>query len=293
MKLLHQKDHLETPFPFRLWIYSTLIFPSHWHEIVEIVYILDGKTTVSVENQIFKCRQDDIIIINSNMVHEFFDSEPGTILTIFQFGLELFDQFLLDLCDDRVDLKRIFTRKIFISRKEDRELQQKLESLLLSIQREYFLKEAGYHLAIKARLYELALIFLRELPVKEPVSKGKVRHNFNNQILERVLSFIYRNFGNPEINLEQVACEASLSKFYFTRFFKEQTGMTFYYYLSKIRINQAKAYLVETDHQITEIACLCGFSTTKTFNKLFKTFTGVAPSTYRLSNKETVRPSAI
>jgi len=283
----HQKEHLDPAFPFRLWDSSLRGFSFHWHELLEINYVLEGKISASVEGKIFEARQGDIIIINSGMVHGFFNTEPGTRMTIFQFGLGLFDQSLVDL-RDRAFQKLVFDRQTFIAAASDRELHQKLEPLLLSIRREYYEKEDGFQLAIKSRLYELALIFLRVLPARTPVSKETVKHNYNNQILERVFSFIHGNSGNSGISLEQAAAVAALSKFYFVRFFKEQTGQTFHSYLSQVRINRAKEYLAESDLPITEIAYLCGFSSIKTFNRIFKTFTGVAPSTYRSGNSDTV-----
>jgi len=279
----HQKEHLDSAFPFRLWDSSLRSFSYHWHELLEINYVLEGKITISVEGKIHEARQGDIVIINSGMVHGFLGTEPGTRITIFQFGLGLFDQSLVDL-RDRAIQKLVFDRKTFISAASERELHQKLEPLLLSIRREYYEKEDGFHLAIKSRLYEMALVFLREMPARTPVSREAVKHNYNNQILERVFSFIHGNSGNSGIGLEQAAAVAALSKFYFVRFFKEQTGQTFHTYLSQVRINRAKEYLAESDLPITEIAYLCGFSSIKTFNRLFKTFTGVAPSTYRSGN---------
>ena len=276
----YEKEILDPSFPTHIRDYPLRSFPPHWHERLEITYILEGQISVSVEGKTFVTRQGDITVINSNTVHCFLNPLPGTLLSIFQFGLELFDQALVDLRDRAVQ-KLVFDRKTFISREKDRELHQKLEPLLLSIRRENHEKKDGFRLAIKSRLFDLALIYLRELPARTPNPKEAVRHNYNRQILERVFSYIHGNFGNPEITLEDAAGAAALSKFYFTRFFKEQTGQTFHTYLSQVRINQAKEYLTESDLPITEIAYVSGFSSLKTFNRLFKTFTGVAPSTYR------------
>lgn len=285
----HQKEHLDPAFPFRLWDSTLRSFSFHWHELLEIILVLKGKISVSVDGKIFQACEGDIIVVNSGIVHGFFGPEPGTMITIFQFGLELFDQSLVDL-RDRAAQKLVFDRRAFIPRDEEGPLHDRLERLLLAIRDEFYGKEDGFHLAIKSRLYELALIFLRELPARTPVSKEAVRHNYNNQILERVFSFIHGNSGNPEISLEQAAEAAALSKFYFTRFFREQTGQTFHTYLSQVRINRAKEYLTESDLPVTEIAYLCGFSSIKTFNRLFKSFTGVCPSTFRSGNSQSLPP---
>ena len=285
----HQKEHLDPAFPFRIWDSSLRSFSFHWHELLEIVYILEGEISVSLDGRIFYARQGDIAIINSGMVHSFLNPLPGTMITIFQFGLELFDHSLIDLRDRAVQ-KLVFDRKLFVSCDENRELHSKLEQLLLSIRREFNEKEDGFHLAIKSKIYELALVFLREIPAGTPASKEVVKHNYNHQILERVFSFIHGNSGNPGIDLGNAAEAAALSKFYFARFFKEQTGQTFHTYLSQVRISRVKEYLSESDLPVTEIAYLCGFSSLKTFNRLFKTYTGVSPSTYRSGYRDDILP---
>jgi len=276
----HEKIQLDPSFPFRLWDGSSRSFPLHWHDFLEVIHLLEGKMQIYIDGTVFEGRKGDIVIVNSGMVHGYSSNEPEYRKSIFQFGLDFFDRYLVEPGDVAVQ-KLIFDRKTFISQEADHELHQKLENLLLSIRREYFQKEDGFHMAIKSRLYELALLFIRDLPAKMPLPREVVKHNYNRQILGRVMSFIYSNSGNPGISLEHAADAAALSKFYFTRFFKEQTGQTFHTYLSQVRINRAKEYLADSDLPVTEIAYLCGFSSIKTFNRLFKAFTGSAPSSYR------------
>jgi AraC-like DNA-binding protein len=283
----HQKEKLDPAFPFRLWDSSMRVFSPHWHEPLEIIYVLRGNISLSVDGQFIKTGKGDIVVINSGMVHSFFDAGPETLINIFQFGLELFDQALVDL-RDRAAQKLVFDRKFFFSSGDNGDLYQKIEPLLLSIKREYFNKEEGFRLEIKSKLYELALAFLRELPARNPVPREIVKHNYNRQILERVFSFVYSNYGNPGLSLEQAARAAALSKYYFTRFFREQTGQTFHSYLSQVRINRAEEYLTGSDLPVAEIAYLCGFASLKTFYRLFKVLTGVSPSAYRSGEKDSV-----
>ena len=289
-KAWHEKIQLDHLFPFRLWDSTMRDFSLHWHDFLEVVYIHEGRMSVYVDGTVFEGRQGDIVVINSGLVHGFFGVEAEyRRMSIFQFGLELFDRFLPDLRDRGVQ-KLVFDRKTFISLepdndKPDHDLCKKLESLLLAIRNEYYQKEEGYHLAIKSSLYEIALVYLRKFPAKTPIPKEVVKHNYNQQILERVFAFIHSNFGNSNITLEHAADAAALSKYYFTRFFKAQTGQTFHTYLSQVRINHAKEFLAEYDLPITEISYYCDFSSIKTFNRIFRTFTGVAPSTYRSHKK--------
>jgi AraC-like DNA-binding protein len=196
----------------------------------------------------------------------------------------LFEQNLVDIKDE-VTRKVIFGRKAYFNHREDGILCRKLESLLLSIRDEYHSRRKGYRLFIRTKIYEIALIFLREIPEQKINPNELAGHKYNHQILERVFSFIHSNFSNPGITLEQVADVAALSKFYFTRFFRRQIGQTFHSYLSQVRINRAEEYLVNSELSIVDIAFLCGFSSLKTFNRVFKDFTGNTPSNYRSGRK--------
>jgi AraC-like DNA-binding protein len=276
----YQIRKADPAFPFLFQDNTFYNYNFHWHELLEFVYILQGSINVVVDGNTYHAVQGDIVIINSGAIHGFLDAASGTVISTYQTGLEFFEQNPVDLRDD-VSLKLVFSRRTFINHRDDKELHKRLEGLLLSVREEYYAKKKGFHLAIRAKLYDLALIFLREIPEPESRPGELAGRKYNHQILERVFSFIHGSFSNPGITLEQAADVAALSKFYFTRYFKQQTGQTFHSYLSRVRINKAEEYLAESDLSIIDIAYLCGFSSLKTFNRLFKTYTGTSPSSYR------------
>jgi raffinose/stachyose/melibiose transport system permease protein len=54
----HQKENLDPSFPFRLWDSALLYgFSSHWHELLEVNYILKGKIPVMVDGRSYQARQ--------------------------------------------------------------------------------------------------------------------------------------------------------------------------------------------------------------------------------------------
>jgi transcriptional regulator GlxA family with amidase domain len=135
-------------------------------------------------------------------------------------------------------------------------------------------------LAVKARLYDLALLLLRSVPARQLPEGELMKRKQRNELLERIFSFVHDNFAKP-LDLDDAADAANLSKFYFSRFFKEQTGQTFHAYLSRIRVSHAEELLAGSDLPVTEIAYVSGFASLKTFNRLFRTYTGTSPSSYR------------
>ena len=64
--------------------------------------------------------------------------------------------------------------------------------------------------------------------------------------------------------------------------------MNFVNYLKKIRIEEAKRLLEETEEKIIDISQMVGYENEKHFMKTFKSVSGVSPSEYRRNN-QTIR----
>lgn len=101
--------------------------------------------------------------------------------------------------------------------------------------------------------------------------------------IERAKLFINENL-NKQISLEEIAAQANLSVYYFTRSFKKAYGYTPHEYLIKIRLNTACFYLVSSNAQIKEIAFSCGFTNESNFCTCFKNNIGCTPTEYRDSH---------
>ena len=99
--------------------------------------------------------------------------------------------------------------------------------------------------------------------------------------MAQVMSFILAQ-SHRNIQLQEVADIAILSKEAFCRFFKERTGKTFTEYLNQIRIQQAGKLLMETDLSISQIAFQVGFQNLSYFNRTFRKIGGSTPKAYRL-----------
>lgn len=99
-----------------------------------------------------------------------------------------------------------------------------------------------------------------------------------------VYNYINRNLGNS-ISIDDLAKEANLSRFYFIRAFKEETGMSPHEYLIHTRVQAAKFYLQATQLTLTEITYKCGFSSESAFSNTFKRITGTTPISFRKTKK--------
>lgn len=92
--------------------------------------------------------------------------------------------------------------------------------------------------------------------------------------------YIHDNF-NKHISLENVSDYIGFNAAYFSTLFKKETGKNFLEYVTELRIQKAKNYLMQTNYDIAEVASAVGYNDLKYFSKLFKKTTGLSPSEFR------------
>jgi len=83
------------------------------------------------------------------------------------------------------------------------------------------------------------------------------------------------------LTLPGLARQVGMSKYRLSRRFREVMGVTLRGYLLRVRLEKAKALLSVMQASITEVALTVGFSDLPRFDKLFKRYTGVTPSSFR------------
>ncbi len=109
---------------------------------------------------------------------------------------------------------------------------------------------------------------------------NKVSLTRAQQIINQAIDFMKKNY-HRQISLEEVARVVYLSPAYFSTLFKQQTGISFSQYLTRLRVDKAKELLDKTWLSISEISQAVGYTTVDYFCRIFKKMTGTTPSNYR------------
>jgi AraC-like DNA-binding protein len=100
--------------------------------------------------------------------------------------------------------------------------------------------------------------------------------------MERIKAEIaHRLEWNPR--LEELAEMAHVSPSYFHKVFQSYTGLTPKSYLDHVKITEATRLLKETEHSITDITFILGFSSTQHFATAFRRLMGQTPTNWRLN----------
>lgn len=102
--------------------------------------------------------------------------------------------------------------------------------------------------------------------------------------INAILRYVNQHY-DQDISLQSMAQFVKMDESYLSGLFKKKTGDTFITYLQRLRVEEAKFYLEETELSVAEIGERSGFANASYFFKIFKRLTGSTPSEYRAAPK--------
>lgn len=137
----------------------------------------------------------------------------------------------------------------------------------------------------------LTLVLIHRSPSQDqpllPQGKPLEVTTYREKELLQVKEFITANYGLADISTRMIAQQLGLSQARVNELIKEEYQLTFKQLINKLRIEEAKRLLKETDLRITEIAFNIGFNNATYFNNLFRYYEQTTPSEYREKMKGT------
>lgn len=114
--------------------------------------------------------------------------------------------------------------------------------------------------------------------------EGKVKplkvKNTDEILMERVMTVIDQNLGNPMLSVELLAKEVGMSRTQLHRRMKDITGLAVSDFIRNIRLRQAARLLKEKRLMITQVAYAVGFSSQTHFSTMFRRQYGMTPTEY-------------
>ena len=133
------------------------------------------------------------------------------------------------------------------------------------------------YLPDKKRIIEIILSITAELQKNclELQSQPK-----NKSLVTDIIKILESNYSDTSLSLTSLSEMTGFSEPYISKQFKAVTGMNYMKYISKLRVEKAKAFL--SDGVSPEETCVqCGFTNMHTFNRVFKEHTGVTSGKWK------------
>lgn len=104
------------------------------------------------------------------------------------------------------------------------------------------------------------------------------------QRIDRVIDYLRENLDR-QTDLKELAKVACFSEFHFHRIFGAVSGETLNQFTNRLRLEKAARLLRYSDQNLTDIALDCGFSSSATFSRSFRSGYDTSPSQFRKSGK--------
>ena len=115
----------------------------------------------------------------------------------------------------------------------------------------------------------------------ESVVGGKTQANSEYaQRIDRVIDYLRGNLDRP-VKLAELADVACFSEFHFHRIFRAVSGETLNGFTNRLRLEKAARLLRYSEQSLTDIALDCGFSSSATFSRAFRSGYDTSPSQFR------------
>ncbi len=237
----------------------------HTHACTEIFYVVGGAGQFMIEELTYPVATGDMIVVNPNVKH----TELGLNAAPFEYIVLGIDG--LDFTAGAEDEEDRFCVLSFHNRRED--ILHYLRSMLWELEQ----KSAGY-VAICQNILEILLINLMRrtdfaLTPTQPGAKSP-------KSCAAARRYIDRHF-KENVSLEQLAKLSHFNKYYLVHAFSRQYGVSPINYLILKRIEESKRLLIDTDHSLSQITNILGFSSLSYFSQSFRKLEGVSPMEYR------------
>lgn len=250
-------------------------YPVHWHPAVELIYILNGNGTMMIEGKGYPIVSGEFIVIDSNIIHNF-HYERQSMMVVLHFSRSSMKNFVPELDEYTIQCSK------GILRKEQLKPYLKICDLLKELPPLYIMQPVGYKIKCHGIAMEIFFELLNSFGEKrDPVQKSEKK-----DVLERlgeITEYIENNHAET-ISLEDIASYFYLSREHFSRFFKQNMGVTFTHYLNQVRLMHIYQEICSTQTGILELAEKHGFTNYKLFNRMFHEVYGCTAREVRREN---------
>ncbi|MGP1569621.1 MAG: helix-turn-helix domain-containing protein [Eubacteriales bacterium] len=250
-------------------------YPRHFHDDIEVVYVISGK--ISVQNGYYKyaLSQGDITIINEKEIHSFEKITPSNMVMMVRINLDYFETYYKNLRNSFF---------IINDRKSEKEYIQAMREILACIMMDILKKGYGYEHKVIESTHNLLTCMLTNFKMDDGVCAESDAKSNGKRILtirlRRIMDYMYENYKS-KITLEELAGLEHLSIYYLSHIIKEATGLSFQDLLSFIRVDESESLLLNTDKKIGTISKEMGFSALRYYKKHFEQWFLCDPCEYR------------
>lgn len=254
-------------------------YPLHWHNSIEIIYVLRGSIKVTIDTDSFDIIEKDLEIINVNETHRVYSDVDNRVL-IFHIDPYFFEKYYKD-----INNMFFYTNTTDEGAQEGEEYDE-FRSFLSKILCEVVQQIEDYDEEIESMLVDLLYHLINNfhyLTYEKEELKDKTEQLAR---YHRISKYIFNNYDS-NITLQDIAKKEFLSPHYLSHEIKYATGYSFTDLVNLTRVEESIKLLLDSDLSISDISDEVGFSHVRYLNKNFKHYYNCTPLQYRKKHRLT------
>ena len=280
----HRIDN-EKPSAFgqaRLLYVSTSKYEGDWQSILhshpfsELFYVINGQGAFLAEGSEFPVKQNDMVIINPHVQHTE-KSLPGAPLNYIVLGIEGLSFSFGRLATARAGVSSQPTPDTVYKHNMSKTNVYSYLNIMLE---EITEQQEDYEAVCQNLLEVLLICILRSGSLSVVPDNSRLL----NRECTQIKNYLDANYSE-DITLDTLSALTHMNKYYLAHTFRREFGVSPINYLISRRIEESRFLLRETDHSLSLIAQMLGFSTLSYFSQSFRRVEGMSPMEYRKQNR--------
>lgn len=243
----------------------------HYHEFCKLLLLVSGSGGYVVDGQRYLLQPGDAVLIGSRSVHrpELDGDAPYERIIIY-----ISPEFLQKNSTADCSLPEIFdARQGHVLRLQETR-RRKLFSMAAALEKDLAGEEYGRDIQSNADLLQLLVEIGRSLRQPDRFHPSPVMPT-NDRILE-LIRYIDAHL-TEDLDVDALAEEFYISKYYMMRLFRKETGTTIHTYLTRRRLLAARE-LIDGGMRTTEACYRCGFRSYSSFTRAYGKHFGTTPA---------------
>jgi AraC-like DNA-binding protein len=249
--------------------YNHNSFAMHWHENIELLYFIEGTANVTSDTTQLQANTGDIVIINSNNLHEIHSVTPYCSYYCLIVDKTFCDSYSLFIGD--------ITFKDLVN---DSMLREYFDVII----QEMLNSKSHYKTAVKSAILSILVHLCRYYAVNHTTISHS-RGNNKLDMVKAVISHVKTHYKDG-LSIDEICSHIGFSKYYCCHTFKEITGRTIVDYINFLRCSHAQKLLSSGKYNVSESAELSGFNNLSYFSKMYKKHMGKSPSIETVTAQE-------
>lgn len=251
----------------------------HWHEDIELIYILKGQMNYEINGNTVRLRDHCVLFVNSRQLHYGFSADKEEchfICVLFHPSLLRVNPKIFQTMAEPIISNEEIEFLLFGER--DGEDYRSLSCLMRELADLGECAAPGFEWEVAGNLCKIWSVIFRHCEALP----GKLVNgaHADRQLQRDMVSYIFSHYTEP-LTLQDIAASGNVSRskccLIFNKFLRESPID----FVNSYRLEKSCQQLRNTAKSITEIALSCGFNHSSYFTKLFTRKYGCTPSQYR------------